>query len=745
MSRAALVNPSRRRFLGHSGAGLVLALSGSTVALAQSVKPAAAQAFKPSAFISISPEGVVTLISKQPEIGQGIKTSLPMVIAEELSVNWRDVKIVQGDLDPAYGSQGAGGSTSTPTNYQDFLRLGATARTLLVQAAAQRWGVPAADCQARDSFVHHRPTGRKLGYGELASLAATLPLPDAASVQLKDPKDYQLLGQRIGGVDNAVLVRGAPLFGIDVKLPGMLYAVYEKCPAFGGKVLSANLAAVKALPGVRDAFVIEGTSNLNGLMPGVAIVAESTWAAFSARKQLRVQWDEGAVATQSWDGFATQAAALRGKAGTSNLRKDGDVEQALRASGAKVVEASYSYPFISHASMEPQNCTAWWKPESASLELWAPTQNPASGQNLVANTLNIPKEKISLHITRSGGGFGRRLSSDFIVEAASIAQRVAAPVKLCWSREDDLRHDHFRPGGFHHLRGAVDAQGRVSAWHNHFVTFANRVQREGQSVLQPGSGGSLSADEFPGRWLPNITLEQTALECGVPMGPWRAPGSCVFAWVFHSFIDELAHAAGRDPLALRLELLGDREIVPPSNERGQPYHAGRMRAVLLEVAAKSGWGKKKFPRGQGQGMAFHFSHRGYIAEVAEVTVSKSGQLKVDRVVVVSDIGRQIVNLSGAENQVEGSVLDGLGTLMHAQLDLQRGRIVQGNLGEYPLLRMHESPTRVDVHFLRSDQPVTGLGEPALPPLAPAVCNAIFAATGHRVRQLPLSLSDLSWS
>jgi len=472
MNSSTPVNAGRRRFLGQSGAGLVLALSGSTVALAQSAKPAAAQAFKPSAFISISPEGVVTLISKQPEIGQGIKASLPMVIAEELSVNWRDVKIVQGDLDPAYGSQGAGGSTSTPTNYQDFLRLGATARTLLVQAAAQRWGVPVADCPARDSFVHHRPTGRKLGYGELASLAATLPLPDAASVQLKDPKDYQLLGQRIGGVDNAGLVRGAPLFGIDVKLPDMLYAVYEKCPAFGGKVVSANLAAVKALPGVRDAFVIEGTSNLNGLMPGVAIVADSTWAAFSARKQLRVQWDEGAVATQSWDGFAAQAAALRGKAGASSLRRDGDVEQALRANGAKVVEASYSYPFISHASMEPQNCTAWWKPESASLELWAPTQNPASGQNLVANTLNIPKEKISLHITRSGGGFGRRLSSDFIVEAAAIAQRVAAPVKLCWSREDDLRHDHFRPGGFHHLRGAVDAQGRVSAWHNHFVTFA---------------------------------------------------------------------------------------------------------------------------------------------------------------------------------------------------------------------------------------------------------------------------------
>ncbi|HEY1090324.1 MAG TPA: molybdopterin cofactor-binding domain-containing protein, partial [Burkholderiaceae bacterium] len=716
MSALNTLNASRRAFLRDtavSSGALVLGLylkpgdASAASATVGSTQPPGAD-FKPNAFISIASSGVVTLISKQPEIGQGIKTSLPMVLAEELAVDWRDVRIVQGDLDPAYGSQGAGGSTSTPTNYQDFLRLGATARTLLTQAAAQSWGVPVDECLAENSAVTHAKSKRRFSYGELAAQAAALPLPDPPSVKLKSPKDYRLLGQRIGGVDNPAVVSGKPLFGIDVKLPGMLYAVYEKCPVFGGKVLSANLAAIKALPGVRDAFVIAGTDNLNGLVPGVAIVAESTWAAFSARKQLKVTWDEGRFAEHSWDGFAAQAQALARQPGAQVQRKDGDVAAAL-ASATKTVEAAYSYPFISHASMEPQNCTALWK--DGQMELWAPTQNPGSGQNLVANTLGIAKDKIKLHITRSGGGFGRRLSSDFIVEAAAIAQRVNAPVKLTWSREDDLRHDHFRAGGFHFLRGGLDAQGKLSAWHNHFVTFANRVMRDGKSVLQPGSGANLSGDEFPGRWVANCLLEQTPLECGIPMGPWRAPGSNVFAWVFHSFIDELAHAAGRDPLEFRLELLGERDLVPGSGERGTPYNVARMRAVLKEVAAKAGWSKKKFPRGQGQGIAFHFSHRGYIAEVAEVTVSKSGQLKVDRVVVVSDIGSQIVNLSGAENQVEGSVIDGLSTLMYPALDIDKGRIVQSNFHDYALLRMPDTPSKIETHFLKTDYPVTGLGEP----------------------------------
>lgn len=738
----APLSAGRRGFLKTSAAGALVIGMGAGGVLA--APGAAADSFSPNVFIRIGRDGVVTLVSKQPEIGQGIKTSLPMVIAEELEIDWKDVRIVQGDLNPAYGSQGAGGSTSTPTNYNDFHRLGATARTILVQAASQTWGVPTSECRAAHGAVHHTPSGRKLGYGALVPAASTLPLPEAAQVQLKDPAAYTLLGTRVGGVDNAAIVSGKPLFGIDIQLPGMLYAVYAKCPVFGGKPVSANLAAIKALPGVKDAFIVAGTENLNGLRPGVAIVATSTWAAFKARRALEVTWDEGVGATHSWSDFAQQAQAAAGKPGTTVLRQDGDVRAAL-AGAARTVEASYRYPFISHASMEPQNCTAHFKPADGTLELWAPTQNPGAGQALVTSTFGIPKEKITLHIIRSGGGFGRRLSSDFIVEAAAIAQKVNAPVKLTWTREDDLQHDHFRAGGFHHLRGGVDVNGKLVGWHNHFVTFANRIERDGKSILQPGSGGSLSGDEFPGRWLANCLLEQTALECRIPMGPWRAPGSNVFSWVFHSFIDELAHAGGRNPLEFRMELLGDKEIVPGTGERGQPYSAARMKNVLRAVAVKSGWGTKKFARGQGAGVAFHFSHRGYVAEVAEVTVSKSGELRVDRVVVVTDIGAQIVNLSGAENQVQGSVIDGLSTLMHPELNIEGGRVVQTNFHEYKLLRMPQTPTKIDIHFLKTDYPVTGLGEPVLPPLAPAVCNAIFAATGKRVRELPLGKTDLSWS
>jgi isoquinoline 1-oxidoreductase beta subunit len=751
------VSTARRSFLRQSAAGgslLALGLygSGAIAALAEGQAagaPGTAAEFSPNVFIRIARDGTVTLVSKQPEIGQGIKTSLPMVIAEELEVDWSDVRVVQGDLNPAYGPQGAGGSTSTPTNYENFHRLGATARTMLVQAAAQTWGVPVGECRAERGAVLHDGSKRRLGYGELVKTAAALPVPDAKGVQLKDPASYRLLGTRVGGVDNDKIVAGKPLFGIDVQLPGMLYAVYVKCPVLGGRPVSANLAAIKAMPGVKDAFIVEGTENLNGLRPGVAIVANSTWNAIRARKKLQVQWDEGEGAHHSWSGFLAQAQSLARQPGAVTQRRDGDVETAL-AGAARTVEAAYVYPFISHASMEPQNCTASIDPKDGSVELWAPTQNPGAGQALVASTFNIPKEKVTLHITRSGGGFGRRLSSDFIVDAVAIAQKVKAPVKLTWMREDDLQHDHFRAGGFHFLRGGVDEQGKLVAWHNHFVTFANRVEQKESdgstgSVLRPGSGASLSGDEFPGRWAANCLLEQTPLECRIPMGPWRAPGSNVFAWVFHSFIDELAHAAGRDPIEFRLEILGDKDMVAGTGERGVPYNVARMRNVLKAVAEKSGWGKRKFARGQGAGVAFHFSHRGYVAEVAEVTVSKEGQLKVDRVVVVTDIGAQIVNLSGAENQVQGSVIDGLSTLMYPQLNIEKGRIVQSNFHDYPLLRMPDTPLRIETHFLKTDYPVTGLGEPVFPPLAPAVCNAIFAATGKRVRELPLSKTDLSWS
>jgi isoquinoline 1-oxidoreductase beta subunit len=561
-------------------------------------------------------------------------------------------------------------------------------------------------------------------------------------VTLKQPKDFKLLGTRVAQYDTPAIVTGKPLFGIDVKLPGMLYAVYAKCPAFGGKVVSANLDQIKTLPGVKDAFILAGNDKVKELVPGVAIIADSTWAAMSARKQLKVVWDEGKVATESWDGFVAQAKEKAAQPGARVVRKDGDPDAAL-AGAAKVVEANYVYPFISHANLEPQNTTAHWK--DGVMEIWSPTQIPSIGTGMVNRVLGIPPEKIILHLNRAGGGFGRRIGADYLIEAAAIAQKVNAPVKLTWSREDDMKHDQYRPGGLHFLKGGIDAKGKVVAWKNHFFTFG-----EGGS---PGSGGSLNADEFPGRWIANYQADQTMFDTGWPMGPWRAPGSCVFSWVFHSFIDELAHAGGRDPLELRLEILGDKDEMPASTPPGggkakgggAPYNVARMRNVLKFAAEKAGWGQKKFAKGSGAGLAFHFSHRGYFAQVAEVTVTKDGELKVDRFVTGADIGAQVVNLSGAENQVEGSVLDGLCALKSQEINIERGRVVQGNFNDYPLMRITEAPAKVETYFLSTDYPTTGIGEPALPPVAPAICNAIFAATGKRIRQMPLSRVDLRWS
>lgn len=728
----------RRGFIRRSafvGSGLILGLYLRSAGRALgadivNVSTPGADVFSPHALLRIASNGAVTIISKQPEMGQGVKTSLPMVIAEELDVGWQDVVIEQGDFDPRYGGQSAGGSTSTPNNYDEFHRVGATARAMLIEAAAQTWNVPATECHAEAGTVRHHGSGKVLKYGGLVAKAATLPVPGGDAVQLKAPKDFKLLGTRVSGVDNPKIVTGQPLFGIDVRRPGMLYAVYEKCPAFAGKVAGANVDQIKRLPGVRDAFVIDGTSNLFGLLPGVAIVADSTWAAFAARRQLKVTWDEGGVVEQSWDGFVAEARARAKEPGRQVLRRDGDVEAAF-ARAAKVVEAEYLHPFISHTNLEPQNSTAHF--HDGVMEVWAPTQNPAAGVDLISRTLRIPRDKIVLHIMRSGGGFGRRLFAEPVIEAAAVAQRVSAPVQLVWSREDDMRHDLYRPGGIHFLKGAIDADGRVVAWKNNFFTFGN----DGR----PGSGGGLSGEEFPGRWVPNFLAEQTVFDTGWPMGPWRAPGSCVFGWVMQSFVDELAHAAGRDPLQFRLDLLGDRGQMPGSGRSGA-YNVSRMRNVLKLAAGKSGWGRRSFAPGQGAGIAFHYSHRGYFAEVAEVTVSKEGQLKVDRVVVAGDVGAQIVNLSGAEHQVEGSIVDGLGALMFQELNIERGRVAQTNFHEYPMIRMPDAPTRIETHFLRTDNPTTGLGEPALPPLAPAVCNAIFAATGNRVRQMPLSRVDL---
>ena len=692
------------------------------------------------AYIRITPDGIVTIIAKNPEIGQGVKTHLPMMIAEELDVDWKNVRVEQGDLDTVrFSGQIAGNSAATPFsgqiagnsaatwgNWTPMRHAGAAARAMLVMAAAQTWSVAESECETSSGVVTHKLTGRRLSYGQLVDKAATLAPPAPDAVKLKDPKNFRIIGQRIPGVDNHAIVTGKPLYGIDVSVPGMKYAVYEKCPVFGGKVVSANLDDVKRQPGVRSAFVIEGGTNLRELLGGVAIVADSWYAASAARKKLRVTWNEGTTAKQSSVAFAAMSEQLSKQKPQRSLRNDGDVEAALK-SAAKMVQGSYFYPFVAHATLEPQNCTARY--QDGKFELWAPTQTPASGRAMISRNLGVPENDITVHLTRAGGGFGRRLNTDFMVEAAAIAKEVGGAVKLLWSREDDIRHDFYRPAGFHYFTGGVDGAGKLVAWKDHFISFG-----EGDAFVQ---AGEISGAEFPARFVPNCAVDSSVMPLGVPTGRLRAPGSNGIAFAVESFLDEMAHAAGKDPLQFRLDLLSNTPV-------GTGADPARIRGVLELVAEKAGWGKKRQPRGTGMGLAFYFSHRGYFAEVVQVTVSRAGKLKLDKVWVAGDIGPTIINPSNAENQIQGAVLDGLAQALRQEITIENGRAVQGNFTTFPLMRMRQAPP-VEVHWKLSDSPVTGLGEPALPPAPPALCNAIFAATGKRIRSLPISKHDLSWS
>lgn len=724
----------RRAFLKVSalaGGGLAMSASFSVAAHAAAGEAASAEL---NAFVTISPDNVITIVGKNPEIGQGIKTMLPMLIAEELDADWDQVQIVQGHTDAAkYGPQIAGGSFATPMNWIPMRQTGAAARAMLLGAASARWGVPMAELTTEPSVVVHAASGRRATYGELASDAALLPVPAADAVQLKNASDFRIIGRAIGGIDSPKIVRGEAIFGVDTQLPGMVYAAYERSPVFGAKLVSADVDAAKAAPGVIDAFIVEGNGKADELVDGVAVIGRNWWLANKARERLNVQWDNGEWAGHSTAKYAEDARTIMAAGNPQEVfTNTGDVDAAL-ASAAQVIEAEYAYPFLAHVAMEPMNCTALMR-EDGVMEMWAPSQLPQAGQMAVAQYLGLTPDKVKVNITRMGGGFGRRLNNDYMVQVAAIARRMpGTPVQLIWSREDDVRSDFYRPAGWHKLRAGLDASGKIVGLDDHFVTFDING-----GAFNPAA---MPADEFPAKFVPNVRYAQTKMRTAVPMGALRAPTSNAVAFVFQSFLDEVAHASGRDLPTLLLDILEGAE--PEGSVMGftgpqAGFDPRRVRAVTRKVMEMANWGQP-VAEGHALGFGYYYSHQGYFAEVVEASLDARRQVVVHNVWCAGDVGAHIINPHGAMNQVEGSIIDGIGQALQLAVEIEGGAVKQSNFHNYQLPRMPMTPT-IHAEFVLSDNPPTGLGEPALPPVIPALTNALFALTGKRVRSLPIDTS-----
>ncbi|BBC72198.1 isoquinoline 1-oxidoreductase subunit beta [Altererythrobacter sp. B11] len=738
MERAGSAQLSRRTLLKAGAlAGGGLALTASMPMVARAATTAASDNAMLNAFITIAPDNTITIVGKNPEIGQGIKTMLPMLIADELDADWAQVRIVQGDTDAAkYGPQLAGGSFATPMNWMPMRQVGAAGRQMMLAAASRRWGIDSAKLQTKLGTVVDPASGRTLTYGELASDAAGGAVPDPAKVPLKDPKDFHIIGRAIGGIDSPRIVKGEPIFGVDTKLPGMVYAAFERSPVFGAKLKSAQLDAAKAVPGVIDAFVIEGNGSADELVDGVAIIAGNWWIANKAREKLAIEWDNGEWGSHSTAGYDKAARELMAAGKPQDVfSTNGDVDAAF-AGAAKVLDAEYSYPFLAHVPMEPQNCTALCHADGA-MEMWAPSQTPQGGQQGVAKMLGVPPEKVTVHITRMGGGFGRRLTNDYMHQAAAIASKMPGkPVQLIWSREDDVRSDFYRPAGWHRLRAALDADGKLIGFDDHFVTFAPPVE----GGYNPAA---MSPDVFPAKFVPNLRYAQSKLDTRVPMGALRAPSSNALSFVMQSFLDEVAQEQGSDLPTLMLALLASGSKLPDGKAFGssQPgFDPARATAVINKALAMSAW-KGGAAEGRGKGFGFYFSHLGYFAEVVEASLSDRGQINVHNVWAAGDVGSHIINPLGAMNQAEGAIIDGLGQAIALAVQIENGAAVQSNFHDYPVPRMPMTP-KIEVEFVKSDNAPTGLGEPALPPVIPALTNALFALTGKRIRSLPIDTKQL---
>jgi len=700
-----LENTSRRSFMklaAAAGGGLFLGFNwtnSSALPVVVNAKQVAAGSVNFNSYLSIGTDNFITIISPNPEIGQGIKTAFPMVVAEELDADWKLVKTVQGNLDPgAFERQVTGGSGAVPHSWDRLRKAGATARYLLVEAAANRWKVPAAECTTNDGKVYHKASGKSLSYGELAEEASRLTAPK--EVKLKDEKDFKLIGQSVRNVDNHNIATGKPLFGLDFYREGMLFSIIQRPKAFGMKLKSVDASAAKAMPGIVDVVTFENS---------VAVVGKSTWQVQKAREALKIEYEKEADLESSSDhNKIFQDLLDNGKAIVR--RKNGDVDTAFK-NAAKIVKAEYQCPFLPHSPLEPMNFFAHVREDG--VELVGPTQTPDRARGEVAKLTGFPPEKVTVEITRQGGGFGRRLAADFVLEAAHVSKLVKAPVKVVWTREDDMTGGTYRPAVRYRFEAALDKDGQMMGY---------KLRGVGMNA-----GNATREDNFPAGSVDNLLIDSVDHKSPITTGPWRAPITNFLAYAEQSFLDEVAEAAGKDPVQFRLELLEKAKKAPAGDVK---YDVDRMIAVIKLAAEKSNWGKKK---GVFQGFSVYFSHRSYVAQVGEVAMEK-GKPALKNVIVAVDCGI-VINKSGSLQQIRGGVVDGLGHAMYGNMTFKDGVPDQRNFNGFRLIRMNEIP-EVDVHFVENGMSPTGLGEPALPPTGGAVANAFYKATKQRLRNQP---------
>ena len=738
----------RRVFLKSSAAASAALLLPFHLAGKQTARKVAdasgSSSFSPNAWLEISSDGGVKIWCGKSEIGQGVRTTLPMLVAEELSCDWRRVQVVEAELDPKFGDQLTGGSGSVRSSYDNLRKAGAAAREMLLSAAAAEWNTDRSACGAENGFVSHKSSQRKIAFEHLLAAASALPPP--VDPPLKNPSDFTLIGKPTRRTDTKEKITGAAQFGIDKRVPGMLVACVERSPVYGGTPRRFNAAEVKSAPHVRGVFEVKsahlthqfgdtsGPGSRNYSCAGVAVVADSTWAAMQARKLLKVEWNEPPSASETSASLREKMLQLASQPGAV-IRNDGDFDKA-HAVAARKIEAVYEVPFLAHATMEPVNCTAHVRGDSC--ELWAPTQIPGAAAESVASALGIPREHVKVHVTFIGGGFGRRLIQDYAVEAALISRDAGAPVQVVWSREDDIRHDFYRPAACHVLQAGLDAHGQLVSWRHRGSSPSIDTFYNGTGI-SPQAAAQVDSLDFPALFIPNFRLEFAVAETCMPIGYWRSVSASGNQFVLSSFFDEAAHAAGLDPVEFLLAAFGPARKIPAGN--GETIDVGRRRRVVELAAEKSDW-HKKLPAGRGRGIAAAFGWGSYVAQVAEVTCDpKDGTLRVDRVVCAVDCGT-VVNPLGVKAQMEGATNFGLAQALMSEITVSGGKVEQSNFNDYEVLRMSDAPPIIEVHLVPSAEPPGGCGEPGVPAAAPALANAIFAATGKRVRRLPIRAADL---